>query len=107
LQLIIVDKIPDLRQEQVIKERREFFERQFGNEFNDYFQATRARSLHQKLGRLLRTENDKGSVIILDSRVKEWKPHTLNNFIKLMKPYKIELTDFKTACLEAKKFIEK
>jgi ATP-dependent DNA helicase DinG len=106
LQLIVVDKIPDLRQEQVIKERREFFERQFGNEFNDYFQATRARSLHQKLGRLLRTENDKGSVIILDSRVKEWKPNTLNNFIKLMKPYKIEMTDFKSACIEAKNFIQ-
>ncbi|MFZ4712421.1 MAG: helicase C-terminal domain-containing protein [Bacteriovoracaceae bacterium] len=105
LELIVIDKIPDLRIEQVIKERREFFEKQFGNEFNDYFQATRARSLHQKLGRLLRTENDKGSVIILDSRVKEWKPNTLNNFIKLMKPYKIELTDFKTACSEAYKFI--
>ncbi len=106
LQLIIIDKIPDLRQELVIKERREFFEKSFGNEFNDYFQATRARSLHQKLGRLLRTENDKGSVIILDARVKEWKPNTLNNFVKLMQPYKIQLADFKTACAEAFNFIK-
>lgn len=105
LQLVFIDKIPDLKQELVIKDRRDFFEKNFGNEFNDYFQANRARKLQQKLGRLLRTENDRGSVIIVDSRIKEWKPATLKNFCELMEPYDIKIADYKNACAEALSFI--
>lgn len=105
LQLVFIDKIPDLKQELVIKDRRDFFEKNFGNEFNDYFQANRARKLQQKLGRLLRTENDRGSVIIVDSRIKEWKPATLKNFCELMEPYDIKIADYKSACSEALSFI--
>ena len=36
LQFIVVDKIPDVRQDLVIQKRRDFFEFKFGNEFNDY-----------------------------------------------------------------------
>lgn len=105
LQLVFIDKIPDLKQELVIKDRRDFFEKNFGNEFNDYFQANRARKLQQKLGRLLRTENDRGSVIIVDSRIKDWKPATLKNFCELMEPYEIKIADYKSACFEALNFI--
>lgn len=106
LQFIFIDKIPDLRQDLVIRERRDFFAKNFGNEFNDYFLAHRARGLHQKLGRLLRTENDRGGAIIVDSRIKGWKSGTQSAFFKLMKPYNIERTTLKDACVKVQDFIQ-
>jgi len=70
LQFLFIDKIPDLRQDLVIQKRRDFFEKKFGHEFTDYFLAHRTRSLHQKLGRLLRTNQDVGTAIVVDSRIK-------------------------------------
>lgn len=98
LQFIIVDKIPDVRQDLVIQKRRDFFEFKFGNEFNDYFLAHRTRSLHQKFGRLLRSENDHGAILLVDNRVKKWKGHTLRTFQKLMEPYQIVSLPLKEAC---------
>lgn len=89
LSFIVVDKIPDVRQDLVIQKRRDFFEFKFGNEFNDYFLAHRTRSLHQKFGRLLRSENDHGAILLVDNRVKKWKGGTLRTFQKLMEPYQI------------------
>jgi ATP-dependent DNA helicase DinG len=76
LSFIVVDKIPDVRQDLIIQKRRDFFEFKFGNEFNDYFLAHRTRSLHQKFGRLLRSENDHGAILLVDNRVKKWKGPT-------------------------------
>ena len=100
LSFIVVDKIPDVRQDLVIQKRRDFFESKFGNEFNDYFLAHRARSLHQKFGRLLRTENDHGAILLLDNRVKRWKGNTLKSFEKLMEPYQIISLPLSDACKE-------
>lgn len=98
LQFIVVDKIPDVRQELVIQKRRDFFEFKFGNEFNDYFLAHRTRSLHQKFGRLLRSEKDHGAILLVDNRVKRWKGGTLRTFQKLMEPYQIISVPLKDAC---------
>ena len=98
LQFIVVDKIPDVRQDLVIQKRRDFFEFKFGNEFNDYFLAHRTRSLHQKFGRLLRTESDHGAILLVDNRVKRWKGNTLKTFQKLMEPYQIVSTGLHEAC---------
>lgn len=106
LLLVYVDKVPDLRRNFVIDKRRQFYEREFGNEFNDYFLATRTRSLHQKLGRLIRTENDKGGILITDSRTSRWKPRTLQKFKELMRPYDIEFAPMAKACKELENFIK-
>ncbi len=98
LQFIVVDKIPDVRQDLVIQKRRDFFEFKFGNEFNDYFLAHRTRSLHQKFGRLLRTESDHGAILLVDNRVKKWKGNTLKTFQKLMEPYQIISVPLHDAC---------
>lgn len=98
LQFIVVDKIPDVRQDLVIQKRRDFFEFKFGNEFNDYFLAHRTRALHQKFGRLLRTEKDHGAILLVDNRVKRWKGNTLRTFQKLMEPYQINSLPLKEAC---------
>ncbi len=100
LQFIVVDKIPDVRQDLVIQKRRDFYEFKFGNEFNDYFLAHRTRSLHQKFGRLLRSENDHGAILLLDNRVKKWKGGTLRTFQKLMEPYQITSASLPEACKE-------
>ena len=106
LQFVFIDKIPDMRLDLVINERRNFFETRLGNEFTDYYLAHRTRSLHQKLGRLLRTENDYGGVIVVDSRVKQWKGKTMEKLIKLMEPYQIERANLGDACNGILKFIE-
>lgn len=90
LQFVFIDKVPDLRMDMVINERRQFYETNIGNEFTDYYLAHRTRSLHQKLGRLLRTESDHGGVIIVDSRIRRWKGKTMEKFNKLMEPYVIQ-----------------
>lgn len=106
LQLVYVDKIPDLRREFVIDKRREFYDREFGNEFNDYFLANRTRALHQKFGRLIRTEDDRGGILITDSRTARWKSRTLNSFKELMRPYDIEFAPMKEACEGLARFIK-
>jgi ATP-dependent DNA helicase DinG len=106
LQFVFIDKIPDLRMDKVINDRRNFYEANLGNEFTDYYLAHRTRSLHQKLGRLLRTESDIGGVIIVDSRIKNWKGNTMEKLVKLMEPYKIQRTGIKEACLGVQEFIE-
>lgn len=104
LQFIVVDKIPDLRQDLVIQKRRDFFEFKFSNEFTDYFLANRTRSLHQKFGRLLRTESDHGAILVVDNRVKKWKGNTFKSFIKLMEPYQIVHQPLKEACQSIKDY---
>lgn len=105
LQFIFIDKVPDLRMDLVINERRDFYESHLGNEFTDYYLAHRTRSLHQKLGRLLRTEKDYGGVIIVDSRVKSWKGKTMEKLVKLMEPYNLERTTVDNACKQIEEFI--
>lgn len=106
LQLVYIDKVPDVRVSLLTNDRRTFFERQFGNEFVDYYLAQRTRSLHQKLGRLLRRETDWGAVIITDSRLKRWKGRTLTQFRELMEPYDIKMCSLDEACRDALSFIK-
>ncbi|MBC75349.1 MAG: hypothetical protein CME64_04970 [Halobacteriovoraceae bacterium] len=106
LKLIYIDKIPDLRRDMVIDSRRDFYARSFGNEFVDYFLAHRCRSLHQKLGRLIRRENDSGAIILTDPRIKRWKGQTLKTFREMMNPYELEFLDLEDACDKAQEFIE-
>lgn len=105
LKLVYIDKIPDLRRDRVIDARRDFYSRNFGNEFVDYFLATRTRSLHQKFGRLIRRESDSGAIIVTDPRIKSWKSNTLKTFTEMMAPYELEFCDLKEACTKAGEFI--
>lgn len=105
LQFIFIDKIPDLRMDLVIKDRRDYYESHLGNEFTDYYLSHRTRSLHQKLGRLLRTENDYGGVVIVDNRVKGWKGRTMETMVKLMAPYALERAPLENAISEIENFI--
>ncbi|OFZ66528.1 MAG: hypothetical protein A2328_05035 [Bdellovibrionales bacterium RIFOXYB2_FULL_36_6] len=90
----------------MIDKRRDFFEKSIGNEFTDYYLSHRSRSLHQKLGRLLRTDQDFGGVIIVDARIKTWKKATFDKFTKLMQPYVINRTNLSDACANVKAFIK-
>jgi ATP-dependent DNA helicase DinG len=105
LQFVFVDKIPDLRMDLVIQDRRDFYESNIGNEFTDYYLSHRTRSLHQKLGRLLRTENDIGGVIVVDSRIRSWKGRTMQQLLKLMEPYDIKRTSLQEACEQVSDFV--
>ena len=98
LQFMFIDKIPDLRQEPVIQERRHFYNTNFGNEFTDYFLSHRSRALHQKLGRLIRKESDVGGAIVVDARMKKWKSRTREQFTQMMNPYQLQNCSLKEAC---------
>jgi ATP-dependent DNA helicase DinG len=103
LQFVFVDKIPDVRMDLVIKDRREFYNREIGNEFTDYYLSSRARSLQQKLGRLLRTDKDYGAVLVVDSRFKSWKKDTTDKFFKMMEPYQMRKAPIEEATAEVLK----
>ncbi len=105
LQFIFIDKIPDLRMDLVIQERREFFERTFTNEFSDYYLSGRVRSLHQKLGRLLRTETDIGAAIVVDARLRKWHGKTMSTVNKLLLPYKANRTSLDQAIIDTYNFL--
>lgn len=105
LQFVFVDKIPDMREDLINKRRKDFFEKSFGNQFHEYYLAYRARSLQQKLGRLLRTEHDSGGVIIVDSRIAKWKMSSQGTFEKLMRPYQLERAPLEEACQKVAEFI--
>lgn len=106
LQFVFIDKIPDIRMDYVIQKRRDFYDSHLGNEFTDYYLSHRTRSLHQKLGRLLRKEDDYGGVIIVDSRVKSWKGRTMSTLLKLMEPYELQRASLKEACKGIQSFID-
>lgn len=106
LQFVFIDKIPDIRMDYVIQKRRDFYDARLGNEFTDYYLSHRTRSLHQKLGRLLRKEDDYGGVIIVDSRVKSWKGRTMSTLLKLMEPYELQRASLKEACQGIQDFID-
>lgn len=89
LELVAIDKVPDLRMDYVIQRRRQFYQENFGQEFNEYFLGTRARKLKQKFGRLIRGPHDKGTILLFDSRLKKWKPRTRQNFFSLLNPYPV------------------
>ena len=97
LQLVFIDKIPDLPINLVTSERRRFYQAEFGNEFNDYYLSHRTRRLHQKLGRLMRREGDRGGIIIADQRVSRWKPRTLQTLVSFMLPYRLQLAPLASA----------
>ncbi|MCE3012581.1 MAG: hypothetical protein LW878_05885, partial [Proteobacteria bacterium] len=75
--------------------------------FQDYFLAHRARSLHQKCGRLLRREDDFGGVLIVDQRLKKWKGNTIKQFAKLMEPYQIQVATLQESCEKLGEFLLK
>ena len=105
LQFLFIDKVPDVRQDRVVNERREFFNQKLGNEFEEYYLAKRTRALHQKLGRLIRREDDFGGALIVDSRLKRWKGRTISKMLNMMKPYHLEIAPVEEACLKIEEFI--
>ncbi|MBF0362498.1 MAG: DEAD/DEAH box helicase [Oligoflexia bacterium] len=105
LQFLFVDKIPDLRMDLIIQERRKFFDRNFGDEFLNYFMFKRALGLRQKLGRLLRTSSDYGVAIVVDARVKQWKRNTIESFQQLMSPYDLQFINLRTAVAQTIQFL--
>lgn len=105
LEFVYIDKVPDLRQDIVIQKRRDFYDANFGNEFADYFLAHRTRSLHQKLGRLLRRESDRGCAIVTDSRLARWKGRTIDTFRQMMLPYEFEKCSLNDACEKVESFL--
>lgn len=106
LQFLLIDKVPDVRQDLVIQRRRDYFESRFGNEFVDYFMANRTRSLHQKIGRLIRRTSDRGGAIVVDARLKKWKGRTLEQFKKLMRPYNVNFSTMDQAVEEIQEFLK-
>ncbi len=105
LQLVFIDKIPDMPMNLVTRERRRFYQDHFGNEFNDYYLSHRTRRLHQKLGRLMRQESDRGGVIIADGRVARWKPHTRQTLVQFMRPYHLRQAPLNQAIRDMGDFI--
>jgi ATP-dependent DNA helicase DinG len=70
LRLVIIDKLPFASPEDpLVKARGEHLEAQGGNAFRDYQLPEAALALKQGVGRLIRSEDDFGTVVICDPRL--------------------------------------
>jgi ATP-dependent DNA helicase DinG len=70
LRLVIIDKLPFASPEDpLVKARVEHLQMQGGNAFRDYQLPEAALSLKQGVGRLIRSEDDFGAVVICDPRL--------------------------------------
>jgi ATP-dependent DNA helicase DinG len=70
LRLVIIEKLPFASPDDpIVKARVEHIERQGGNAFKDYQLQEAALTLRQGVGRLIRSENDYGVVMIGDRRL--------------------------------------
>lgn len=70
LQLVVIDKLPFPPPNDPLVEARALRLRQEGrNPFNDYFVAEAAVALKQGAGRLIRREDDRGILVLCDSRL--------------------------------------
>ncbi len=72
LSMVILDKIPFLPQDDPVLKRQEklIFDRK-GNPFDELQLSHAILTLRQGAGRLVRTENDRGVIALLDSRILE------------------------------------
>ncbi len=72
LRLVIIDKLPFASPEDpVVRARIEFLSAQGGNAFRDYQLPEAVLALKQGVGRLIRSEEDHGVVVICDPRISE------------------------------------
>lgn len=70
LQLVIITKLPfKVPSEPIVEARIEEIDRRGGNAFIEYTVPQAAIKFKQGFGRLIRTKNDRGCVLILDKRV--------------------------------------
>ena len=72
LSAVIIDKLPfPSPVDPVVEAKCEAIKRRGGNDFRDYFLPEAILKLRQGVGRLIRSESDRGLVAILDSRLLE------------------------------------
>jgi ATP-dependent DNA helicase DinG len=72
LQLVIIDKLPfPPPNDPLVQARTRELERQGRSAFDDYFLSEAAISLKQGAGRLIRSETDRGLLVITDPRLRQ------------------------------------
>ncbi|MBF0315958.1 MAG: hypothetical protein HQK52_21230 [Oligoflexia bacterium] len=96
---ILIDKFPDIAYNLQTKSRRDFYQKNYGNEFNEYFWHERIRRLRLKLERILLPliASAEIKVIIADSRAQNWKGKSLD----LVSEQLLPLTVVKSSIAEA------
>ena len=72
LQCVVIDKLPfPPPSDPLVQARTRLLERQGRDPFNDYFLSEAAISLKQGAGRLIRSETDRGLLVITDVRLRQ------------------------------------
>ena len=72
LQCVVIDKLPfPPPNDPLVEARVRQIEARQGNAFNEYFVAEAAISLKQGSGRLIRTESDRGLLVVCDPRLRQ------------------------------------
>lgn len=75
LEIIVIVGIPYPPPSARQKSLQHYYEKKYGNGWKYAVEAPTTRKLLQAIGRLIRTENDKGIAVILDERAKRFKKY--------------------------------
>ena len=88
LQTVIITKLPfAVPDSPVLRTLSEWIERRGGNPFMEISVPDTARRLEQALGRLIRTETDKGTVVVTDPRL--WESRYGRAILRGLPPFRV------------------
>ena len=86
--LLLVTKLPfQAPDNPVLRSLCEWIDRRGGNSFMEISVPDAARKLEQRVGRLIRTESDKGRVMVLDTRL--WTTRFGRSMLRGLPPFKV------------------
>lgn len=93
LSCVIIDRLPfQVPSDPIIDARIEYIKKHDGDWFNDYYLPMMIIALQQGFGRLIRTKNDLGVVVLMDNRIlsKPYGRKILNSLPDCLKTRKLE-----------------
>ena len=110
LSCVIIDRLPfQVPSDPIIEARIDYIKRKGGDWFNDYYLPMMIVALQQGFGRLIRTKDDLGVVVLMDNRLlsKPYGRKILNSLPDCLKTRKLEKVEMFFEIVKRKRSIRK
>lgn len=110
LSCVVIDRLPfQVPSDPVIEARVDYIKRNGGDWFNDYYLPMAIIALQQGFGRLIRTKDDLGTVVLMDNRLlsKSYGRKILNSLPDCLKTRKLDKVELFFEVVRMKRKIRK